>query len=184
MHYARSLLRELPSFHFERGRSPVGCKYSVNRDVIKKLHTWQLHFSFAGSPGHGQGKGGFLWAEESIKPSPVSDHDLGDHCVKLSGNPFRLKSTFSWLAAHRESTDLEKDKKQSQKNKETKKAFTFAFRGWTAPYSLEVIIHRTVNRGISNKRKTVVVTPVGYSHAKGEICVLTDELPILDHRRW
>lgn len=80
--------------------------------------------------------------------------------------------------------DLEKDKKQSQKNKETKKAFTFAFRGWTAPYSLEVIIRRTVNRGISNKRKTVVVTPVGYSHAKGEICVLIDELPILDHRRW
>lgn len=65
-----------------------------------------------------------------------------------------------------------------------KKAFTFAFRGWTAPYSLEVIIRRTVNRGISNKRKTVVVTPVGYSHAKGEICVLIDELPILDHRRW
>lgn len=135
-----------------------------------------------------QGEGGFWGAAESIKqsikPSPASGHDLGDHCIELSANHFRLKSTFSRLAAHRESTDRERDKKQSQKKKEGKKAFTFAFRGWTAPFSVKFIIcHRTVNLRVSNKRK-MFVTAVSYNRAKGEISGPALDLPILDLRRW
>lgn len=87
------------------------------------------------------------------------------------------------MAAHWASTEQDRDEKQSQKNEETKKALTFAFRGWTTPLSLQVFIRRTVNCGISNKSKPFI-TAVGYGYAKGEVSVPIVELPILDRRRW
>lgn len=48
--------------------------------------------------------------------NPVNQ--ASDHYIKLSGDPIRLPSTFSPLAAHRESADQERDAKHTQKNEE------------------------------------------------------------------
>lgn len=165
-----------------RGWSPAGCERSVNTDGIKKLHTESFRCHLQDALGTGREREASRGAEESITPSPVSAHHLGDRCIKLSGNHFRLKSTFPCSAAHQESTERERDEEQSPKNAEIKKAFTFAFRGWPAPYSIEVIIRRTVNCIISNKTKTLV-TAVSCNHAVDEVIVPIHNLPILDPRR-